>query len=149
MSLHKSVIVILCRHDRSECPYAHNFQDYRRDPRMFNYAVLSFLLSLNSARIGISDKSNQSKTLGVLLKCHALRVMAGWRKSTTQMSRSLKETIMIRLKSNLLKKAPKVKKTQNKRNNQYLMIDIDGTVRCWSSFLQELGQDQRAKRTKG
>lgn len=52
VSLHKFVSIKQCRHDRGICPYAHNFQDYRRDPRKKYYSVSIKLLSLKTAPTG-------------------------------------------------------------------------------------------------
>lgn len=37
VSLHPRVYHLLVRHDRGNCPYAHNIQDYRRNPRDYKY----------------------------------------------------------------------------------------------------------------
>jgi hypothetical protein len=39
VSLHGKVIYLLVSHDRAVCPYAHNFQDFRRNPKLFHYTV--------------------------------------------------------------------------------------------------------------
>jgi len=39
VSLYVKVLIRLFSHDRSTCPYAHNFNDYRRDPIRFKYEV--------------------------------------------------------------------------------------------------------------
>lgn len=65
--LHQSVIFkVIRRHDRANCPYAHNFQDYRRDPKKKYYTVMSMLFSLKFVQIGLKDKSSLSKIQGVL-----------------------------------------------------------------------------------
>lgn len=37
MPLHARVRDTLCSHERGRCSYAHNFQDYRRNPKEYKY----------------------------------------------------------------------------------------------------------------
>ena len=39
-------------HDRSVCVYAHNIQDFRRNPFKYNYEVIIILLSPKNANFG-------------------------------------------------------------------------------------------------
>ena len=81
MPLYQPVTLLLSRHIRSDCPYAHNFQDYRRDPKKINYTVTLFLVSLKFAPTGLRDRSSPLKTQGVLSGWNALKAMDGLRKS--------------------------------------------------------------------
>lgn len=62
----KSKTVSLFSHERGNCPYAHNFQDYRRNPLEFKYKVKLSLFSHNDVLTGISKiRSNQSRNQDV------------------------------------------------------------------------------------
>lgn len=81
MPLHQPVPLLLPRHVRSDCPYAHNFQDYRRDPKKINYTVTLSLVSLKLVPTGPKDKSNPLKIQGVLSGWNAPKATDGLRKS--------------------------------------------------------------------
>ena len=42
----------LTKHDPSKCVYAHNWQDYRRPPNMYNYQPVVFISLFSLASIG-------------------------------------------------------------------------------------------------
>ena len=79
--LYQPVPLPLLRHVRSDCPYAHNFQDYRRDPKKINYTVTLLLFSLKLVPTGPKDKLNLLKIQDVLSGWNAQKVTAGLRRS--------------------------------------------------------------------
>lgn len=81
MSLYKPVNFCRYRHDRGECPYAHNFQDYRRDPKKKLYTVILFLISLIAVPTGPKDRSNLFKIQAVPLEWSVPRVMVGLKRN--------------------------------------------------------------------
>lgn len=81
--LHLKVYLTSFSHDRSNCFYAHNFNDYRRDPLRFTYEVFTLLFRLVTALHGIKIRplivlNNQDAKK----EWNAINVMAGLRINT-------------------------------------------------------------------
>ena len=75
----------LTKHDPSKCVYAHNWQDYRRPPNMYNYQPVVFISLFSLASIGRPKTTSQSLTTPVVARSDitAICVMVGRNRSIT------------------------------------------------------------------
>jgi hypothetical protein len=135
--LHRKVSFGLVSHDRAGCPYAHNFQDFRRNPKMFHYTVFPVLFSPRFVPTGSRARSSPLRRRGVLSDSTARRVMAGSRRSFTLNlgSGSWGRTMW---KPMLLIVLSWGKRTQSKNGSVLLYLSANlGGFGHWSAFLQE------------
>ena len=128
VSLYQPVNLSIFRHDRGGCPYAHNFQDFRRDPKKKYYTVKSFLFSRIHAPIGPRDKSSLSKIQVALFEWNALKVMDGLKRSITLTE---KEESQDRVK---LSKLNIINQSLPNQSKMYF-CDKQGKLYPWSSLL--------------
>jgi hypothetical protein len=144
---YREVTSILCSHERSTCDYAHNFNDYRRDPLRFKYDVIFYWSRWETVLIGIRIKPLILSSIVVARNVWiAPNVTAGSRPNTILIISW--KPIMKVMRKKWIREIYPHKKIQKILVDKYVSCKV-GWFRHRSSFLSDRGEKRcRAKSKK-